>query len=231
MNKKLCTLIVLIAILTIEVSGCASIGNNGASIEQLLEKANQGDPVAQFKIARIYYRGTGVPKNAVEAANWLRKSAEQGNPEAQNSLGFQLQEGEGVPQNYTEAVKWYQKAADQNFSVSVSNLGNMYKSGLGVEKNLKRSFELYHRAAELGGTRGMNNLGYAYWKGEGTKMDLVQAYAWFDLARLYTQQSDDMQLKWGIRGALDQVKGQMTKAQIDAAHTLTKELEKKLNSK
>lgn len=41
-------------------------------------RAEQGDAKYQFALGRMYFKGTGVPKDYVEAVNWHRKSAEQG---------------------------------------------------------------------------------------------------------------------------------------------------------
>ena len=57
--------------------------------------------------------------------------------------------------------------------------------------------------------------------------DLEQAYMWLDLARFYTQQSSNMQLKWRVRGALDEVRKEMTKEQIDRSEQLSREWDAK----
>ena len=45
--------------------------------------AEQGLASAQFNLGRMYNIGDGVPKDAVEAVKWFRKSAEQGEAVAQ----------------------------------------------------------------------------------------------------------------------------------------------------
>ena len=133
------------------------------------------------------------------------------------------QYGEGVPQDNTEAVRWYQKAADQDYGEAYTNLGYMYDGGLGVTQDKQRAVKLYHNGAEKGSLNAMLNLGISYWKGEGVSKDIVQAYKWLDLARFYTQRSPNMRLKWRVRGALDEVKKEMTKEQISRAEQLTRE--------
>ena len=44
-----------------------------------------------------------MPKNATEAAAWLRKAADQGLADAQNGLGLLAENGEGVPKSAAEA--------------------------------------------------------------------------------------------------------------------------------
>lgn len=204
------------------LSACASSGG-GAQIDDLLTKANQGDPAAQFGMGVAYDTGRGVRKNQTEAAGWYRKAAEQGYAAAQNSLGSLYQYGEGAPQDNAEAVRWYQKAADQGFGEAYTNLGYMYDGGLGINQDKQKAALLYQSGAEKGSLNAMLNLGVSYWKGEGVERDLIQACKWLDLARFYTQNSRNMPLKYRVRGALDEVKKEMTAEQISTAEKLTRE--------
>lgn len=200
--------------------GCAS---SGVPITELRAKADQNDPSAQFQLGVALDLGRGVSKNQSEAASWYRKAAEQGYADAQNSLGSMYQYGEGVPQDYSLSVYWYQKAVDKDNGEAYTSLGYMYDMGLGVIQDRQKAVKLYQRGAEKGSLNGMLNLGVSYWEGIGIEKDLVQAYKWLDLARFYTQTSNNMQLKWRVRGALDEVKKEMTKDQIQEAKQLTLE--------
>ena len=46
--------------------------------EELAEKAKAGDVEAQSDLGVMYAKGEGVPKDNVEAVEWVRKAAEQG---------------------------------------------------------------------------------------------------------------------------------------------------------
>ncbi len=59
----------------------------------------------------MYGRGTGVPKDDVEAVKWFRKAAEQGEAPAQWNLGVMYTFGKGVPEDYVEACAWLSIAA------------------------------------------------------------------------------------------------------------------------
>lgn len=222
------TLFFLLAVFVL--SGCATSGNRIA-IEEMHSKANQGDVNAQVQLCRAYDQGYGVNRNQSEAALWCRKAAEQGNAAAQNSLGSMYQFGEGVPKDNAEAVRWYQKAADQGYSEAYTNLGYMYDGGLGINQDKQNAVKLYHSGAEKGSLNAMLNLGVSYWKGEGVSKDLEQSYMWLDLARFYTQQSNNMQLKWRVREVLDEVKKEMTKEQINKAEQLSRDWDAKHRSK
>lgn len=205
------------------LTGCASMSSGGIPIDELRAKANHGDANAQFELGVAYDLGRNIGKNQIEAAAWYRKAAEQGHAAAQNSLGSMHQYGEGAPQDNAEAVNWYQKAADQGYGEAYTNLGYMYDGGLGVQQDKQKAVTLYQNGAEKGSVNGMLNLGVSYWKGKGVSKDIVQAHKWLDLARFYTQSTPNMQQKWRIRGALDEVKKEMTKEQIGKAEQLTKE--------
>ena len=79
----------------------------------LLLKAKQGDPDAQFALGRCYWKGFGVPEDYGQAAYWYRKAAEQGHPCAQYNLGYYYREGYGVSQDLEQAICWYSKSAEQ----------------------------------------------------------------------------------------------------------------------
>jgi len=207
----------------VAVVGLSACATSGVSVEELRTKANQGDPASQFKLGLAYDSGQGVQRNLTEAAAWYKKAAEQGHAEAQNSLGSMYQNGQGVPQDYAEARRWYQKAADQGNGAAYNNLGFLYDDGLGVKQDKEKAVKFYHTAADAGSLYAVYNLAKSYWRGDGVKQDLIEAYMWMDLARFYTQFHPNRQLKWRIRGELDQIGSQLTKYQIKQAQAMGRE--------
>ena len=172
----------------------------------------------------LYEGGIEVQRNPAEATKWYRLAADRGYAEAQNSLGSMYQAGEGVPRDYGEALRWYSLGADQGHAVSLRNLGYMYDLGLSVSEDNSRAANLYTQAAEKGDIQAMVNLGAMLSQGEPpVERDVVRAFMWLDLARFYTQWTKDMKLKWTVRGALDQLKKQMSPQQIARGEELTKE--------
>ena len=71
--------------------------------------AERGDAKAQFSLGRMYAKGKGVPQNAQEAFNWVRKAAEQGYLDAQAVMGTLYVNGQGVTRDSREAVNWFLK--------------------------------------------------------------------------------------------------------------------------
>jgi TPR repeat protein len=151
--------------------------------DDLLAKAQSGDPVALNAVGALYYNGDEVPQNYSEAFKWYKRAAEKGYAEAQYMLGLMYDNGEGVPQNYSETFKWYKRAAEQGHADAQYNLGLMYHNGKGVPQNYSEAFKWYKRAAEQGVAEAQNNLGVMYENGEGVTRDLQEAYTYFILAK------------------------------------------------
>ena len=89
-----------------------------AEAEALLPKAEGGDAVAQFNLARQYVLGEGMAVNRAEFLRWCRTAAEQGLPEAQYTLGMCYRRGLGVEQNEEEAARLLKLAADAGYTPS-----------------------------------------------------------------------------------------------------------------
>lgn len=68
---------------------------NPGRAQQMFQYAatNFGDPNAQYNLARIYLDGAGVPKDARQAARWLRLAAEKAHAPSQALLGHLLFNG------------------------------------------------------------------------------------------------------------------------------------------
>lgn len=203
-------------------TACASAPPT-VDISPLRAKAEAGDPVAMFSLAIKYDSGRDVPLDRKEAAKWYLRSAEAGFPEAQNSIGSLYQAGEGVEKDLNKAFMWYEKAANQNHIEATHNLAFLYDEGLGRPQDNGLAIELYTKAAEAGFVKSMLNLGIMHSQGDGVPLSNVEAYKWLDLARFYTQASKDMQLKWHVRGQLDELKKKMAPSEIAAAEKLTRE--------
>ena len=76
--------------------------------------AEQGNPLSQFNLGLMYYKGRAVRQNYTEAVKWWRLSAEKGFAEALNNLGMMYGNGDGVAQDHVEAHKWFDLAASRH---------------------------------------------------------------------------------------------------------------------
>ena len=189
------------------------------NIEKIRLPAEQGDPVAQYRLGGIYERGDGVPRSFREAVTWYKKSADQGYSVAQNDLGFLYQEGRGVQQNYKLAMEWYRKAAVQGNALAQLNLGWMYDRGMGVQSDDSEAIKWYKMSAGRGHARAQLNLGIIYWRGEGAKKDLVESYKWLSLVN---RSQDGAAIHRAIV-ALSAVERSMTEEEIIKGDALVQE--------
>lgn len=138
-------------------------------------RAGSGDAKAQYDLGRLYYAGTGVPRDLTEAAHWCHRSADQGYAAAQSYLGFMYDQGAGVAQDDAEAVRWYRKAADQGDTDAEYNLGNMYREGQGVPRDYAEAVQWYSKAAGHNDPNGDYGLGFMFYSGLGVPQDRVEA--------------------------------------------------------
>lgn len=74
------------------------------AVIKLMQKAEQGDTLAQTALAEAYLNGSGVEHNEAEAIRWWRRAADQGFAGAQSDLGSAYATGRDVKQNGSEAV-------------------------------------------------------------------------------------------------------------------------------
>jgi len=77
-----------------------------ATLDQLHQMAESGDPIAQNALGLRYATGDGVALNEEVAVGWFTKAAEQGNVAAQSKLGSIYYSGRGVPQDPNRAYFW-----------------------------------------------------------------------------------------------------------------------------
>jgi TPR repeat protein len=103
------------------VSGSAQDQN----LADIRHKAEAGDPIAQFDLARAYIAGKDVAKDPVQGLAWLRKSADQNYVGAEYALGIMYQTGLGVPKDQHEAANWFRKAARQQNKAAQAQLSGM----------------------------------------------------------------------------------------------------------
>ena len=106
-------------------------------------KAEGGDAIAQFDMAKAYMTGAGVAKDPNIALEWLHKSAAQNYVGAEYALGRMYQQGLGIPKDPIQAAKWFRKAARQQNILSRDQLSEMLAQGL-ISKE-----EANWRAAEV----------------------------------------------------------------------------------
>ena len=88
-----------------------------------------GDQDAQYHLGRLYLLGTGIAKDSVQAARWLRLAATKGQRSAQALLGGMLFKGQGVARQPAQGLAWLTLAKD-GASADEAWITETYRSAL-----------------------------------------------------------------------------------------------------
>ncbi len=97
---------------------------NLAFAETVKELAEQGNALAQAKLASLYLLGReGLAQDDAKAAEWMEKAANQKVIDAQVVMGAMYDRGLGVTADRGTATHWYEKAAAQGHATSLAILG------------------------------------------------------------------------------------------------------------
>ncbi len=135
-------------------------------IATLEKSAAGGDAQAKFLLARAYFRGEGVGKDAAKSAQLLQEAAALGNADAMDGLGYLFNEGEGVPKDEAQAVEWFRKAAEADSLKGQLHLGLMLRQGKTLVLSNEESLTWIHKSADGGLMESKAVLGRLYFLGD-----------------------------------------------------------------
>lgn len=130
-----------------------------ASVQTVINQAEQGDIAAQYDLGSRYMWGdahSGVQRDFSQAAIWFKKAADQGYSGAQLSIALLYKKGKGVNKSNTKAFHYIKLASDQGDSCGQKDLGEMYSQGLGVARDSQKALELFQMAAVKRNSRGLS---------------------------------------------------------------------------
>ena len=133
--------------------GLSQIQNNQleSGVELIRASANQDQPAALYRLAKLYETGQGVGKDATTARQLTERAARGGNRIAMHDLALYHAEGRGgVDVNMPTAAKWFEKAAQRGVVDSQFNLGVLFESGQGLPQDMESALVWY----SIGGAQG-----------------------------------------------------------------------------
>jgi uncharacterized protein len=145
--------------------------------DDLLPKANAGDPAAQLALGQAHLTGKGATKDTKAAIEWLAKAADQGNTDARLALGKLYLGGSGVPKNSTESAKWYRLAAEQGDTTAQVQLARMHLAGTGVSKDEVEACKWAKIAFAKGDKQAKGLLDHLYQRLDGRQTAKAEALA------------------------------------------------------
>ena len=132
------------------VSTEGSAANPAEAFRWLSRAAQQGQPVAEYRLGTLYERGQGVAANPATAASWYEKAANAGNRLAMYNLAVAMANKSLGRQNMPEAARWFSKAAALGLVDAEFNLAVLYERGDGVPQSLLDAYKWYMIAAAAG---------------------------------------------------------------------------------
>lgn len=130
------------------------------AVSFLQRAADAGSPEAQFELAKLYERGTGVEADPAKALELYRAAAEQDFADAINDLGFlHYQGGLGLPANPQKALSFFERAADLRHPQAQFNFAALIDDGLIPSKGPQDSAHYLYEALRSGSSDVLNLLG------------------------------------------------------------------------
>lgn len=92
------------------------------TIPNMRSLAEAGQPIAQFWLGYLYYKGWGVPQNMDTALTWSKAAAEQGLPFAQQVAGVLLMDPKRSAADHGLGALWLNFAAKQGDQAAIDAL-------------------------------------------------------------------------------------------------------------
>jgi localization factor PodJL len=126
-------------------------GDKAKAVGMLKDAAGRGLVMAEYRLAKLYEKGEGVPRDMAASRSWTEKAAIGGNVKAMHDLAVFYAEGDAGPQSYAAAVEWFRQASDAGLVDSQYNLAVLYEQGLGLSQDKSEAaywFEVAGRAGD-----------------------------------------------------------------------------------
>ncbi|TMV11374.1 caspase family protein [Arenibacterium halophilum] len=130
-----------------------------AAVGFLERAAEAGSPEAQFELAKLYERGTGVDRDEKRALELYRAAADQDFADAINDLGFlHYQGGLGLPADPKRALSFFERAADLRHPQAQFNFAALIDDGLIPSKGPEDAAQYLYAALRSGSQDVLNLL-------------------------------------------------------------------------
>ncbi len=155
--------------------GTAVMEERDEAAEQIINKAQNGNPFAQYLTGRIYVDGPVLIPDSVEAVTWFDRAARQGVVTAQYELGVLLLSDDPEIHDPGLGVQWLEYAARNRNDCAAYRLGKEYLKGEVVDRDTSKAVEYLIQSSDAGNQYAQYALGKLYLD----RQDREQAYYWF----------------------------------------------------
>jgi TPR repeat protein len=188
---------------------------DAAQAQRLRQRASElGDPSATWAIVAEMSGKEASPEQLHRGFEMLVPCAESGDQRCQYELAMRYIQGRGTPADKTQFFKWMKVVANNGNSTAEAHLGQTLMFDTGPDRDVKAGIGYLREAASHGNPVGLGRLADQYRTGEHIPQDLAKSWALYKLA---AQRGDDES-----RGILDQMRPQLSPAQIDKGDQLAR---------
>ena len=155
-------------------------GKAASALFEWSKSAEAGDVKSQFRLAQMFERGDGTPRQPKLAVKWYSLAANGGHTDAQQALARMYITGAGMERPSPEkAVHLLTIASNSGDNMAAFLLAQLYQEGIGAHKDIQQAARYYKQAANHGVAAAQNNLGNLYENGLGVKQDDRLAAKWY----------------------------------------------------
>jgi hypothetical protein len=174
-------------------------GDKAGAAKALEYAAQQGHPLARWKLGRMYADGDGVPQDDLKAFEHFSKIADENadeSPDSQNAsvvasafVALGTYYLDGIPNSYVKANParardmFYYAASYFRDSDAQYNLARMLIEGNGGPKDPRQAMRWLNLAAEKGHMPAQALLGHLLFTGEGGARQRALGLMWLTIAR------------------------------------------------
>ena len=153
----------------------APMEDRNEAAAQLISKAKDGNPDAQYFVGKLYQDGPVLIPDSVEAQYWFGQSAQQGHVPAQYAFGKLYLSDDTEVRDPVLGVQWLEYAARNGSNFAAYHLGKEYIKGEIVKRDITKAAKYLTQSAEAGNQYAQYALGKLYLD----KQDREQAHYWF----------------------------------------------------
>ena len=136
----------------------------------LIQKANQGEPVSQHELGLRYLLGEGFEADTAKAVMWIKKAADKNFVPAKYNFGLMHLNGIGIKWNPFAAFINFEYAAEQKFPEAQFIVGLQFLDGLIVNKNYEKGIYWLRESARANYKPAIEVLKELKEKGTGLKI-------------------------------------------------------------
>ncbi len=119
-------------------------------VEERQQKAEAGDPKAQYRLGIAYLTGNQVKVDTSKAVLWLDKAHKQGYTKASHRLGEIYASDKDGFRNYKKAYSYFLAAAKKDHPESQLEVALLYRDGKGTSVDLNEAAKWAEKAEKAG---------------------------------------------------------------------------------